>query len=213
MFAQDSIDLLTSSGIDFQRMAEHGIDIHRFGELLTMSGLVLNDDVKWLSFHSGYDFGYLLKTLTCQELPPEEAAFMDLLYTFFPCIFDMKYMMTAVEGMYGGLNNLADMLQVERLGPIHQAGSDSMLTASAFFGFIERYYGGHIDESKFRGELFGLGNNHTKFKSKYPLGGGGGGTIHYPLQSNQSGLHRSTSYGNAGSLNPPMTDDHGNDSY
>jgi hypothetical protein len=32
-------------------------------------GVVLMDNVKWLSFHSGYDFGYLLKILTCQNLP------------------------------------------------------------------------------------------------------------------------------------------------
>ena len=30
-------------------------------------------------------------------------------------------MMTAVEGLYGGLSALADTLQVERIGPMHQA--------------------------------------------------------------------------------------------
>jgi CCR4-NOT transcription complex subunit 7/8 len=90
MFAQDSIELLQASGIDFSKFENDGIDVHLFGELLTMSGLVLNDDIKWISFHSGYDFGYLVKTLTCTELPAEENAFMDLLYTFFPCIYDIK---------------------------------------------------------------------------------------------------------------------------
>ena len=55
-----------------------------------MSGLVLNEDVKWVSFHSSYDFGYLVKTLTCTELPTDEPAFMDSLHTFFPCIYDVK---------------------------------------------------------------------------------------------------------------------------
>ena len=90
MFAQDSIELLKTSGIDFQKFEQYGIDIHYFGELLTMSGLVLSDDVKWISFHSGYDFGYLLKTLTNSDLPAEENGFMELLYTFFPCIYDVK---------------------------------------------------------------------------------------------------------------------------
>jgi CCR4-NOT transcription complex subunit 7/8 len=90
MFAPDSIELLQASGIDFDRFASEGIDIHKFGEVLMMSGLVLTDDVKWLSFHSGYDFGYLIKTLTCMELPADEANFLDLLHTFFPCVYDIK---------------------------------------------------------------------------------------------------------------------------
>jgi CCR4-NOT transcription complex subunit 7/8 len=90
MFAQDSIELLKTSGIDFPKFEEFGIDVLEFGELIMMSGLVLNDDVKWISFHSSYDFGYLVKTLTCSELPIDEGAFMDLLHTYFPYIYDVK---------------------------------------------------------------------------------------------------------------------------
>lgn len=90
MFAQDSIELLKTSGIDFDKFEKYGIDIQYFGECLVMSGLVLNEDVKWLSFHSSYDFGYLLKTLTCSELAQEESSFLDMLTTYFPCIYDVK---------------------------------------------------------------------------------------------------------------------------
>jgi hypothetical protein len=51
MYAQDSIDLLTKSGIDFKKHEEYGIDVEHFGELLISSGFVLLDDVKWISFH------------------------------------------------------------------------------------------------------------------------------------------------------------------
>lgn len=166
MFAQDSIDLLKTSGIDFQKFEDYGVDPHDFGELMMMSGLVLTDDVKWISFHSGYDFGYLLKTLVCHDLPSDETVFMELLNTYFPCIFDIKFMMTAIEGMHGGLNALAETLQVERLGPMHQAGSDSLLTAKTFFTFVQKHFGDNWDEKRFRGELFGLGNNYTKYKSR-----------------------------------------------
>ncbi len=90
IFAEDSIELLKTSGIDFVKFEQQGIDVHAFGELMMMSGLVLNEDVKWVSFHSSYDFGYLLKTLTCAELPVDEQSFLDLLRTFFPCIYDVK---------------------------------------------------------------------------------------------------------------------------
>lgn len=51
MYAQDSIDLLTSSGIQFKKHDEEGIDPTLFAELLMTSGVVLCDNIKWISFH------------------------------------------------------------------------------------------------------------------------------------------------------------------
>jgi len=53
--------------LDFEKHKTEGIDPFDFGELITTSGLVLNDNVKWLTFHSGYDFGYLLKVCVVVE--------------------------------------------------------------------------------------------------------------------------------------------------
>ena len=57
MFSPDSIDLLRSSGIDFQRHATEGIQPNDFAELLITSGLVLSEDTKWICFHA---YVYLL---------------------------------------------------------------------------------------------------------------------------------------------------------
>ena len=48
-------------------------------------------------------------------------------------------MMTAYDGLYGGLSQLADTLEVQRIGPMHQAGSDSLITSQTFFKFIQKY--------------------------------------------------------------------------
>lgn len=207
MFAQDSIELLKTSGIDFDKFEKYGIDVQYFGELMIMSGLVLNEDIKWISFHSSYDFGYLLKTLTCTELPMDEQGFLDLLLTYFPSIYDVKYMMTAVEGMHGGLSSLADTLEIERIGPMHQAGSDSLLTAQTYFSLIKKHFGGACDETKFKGELFGIGNNHTKYKPKNNGNGSSNNqhpqlqyssTVHYPhtpqLNMNQIAANNNFGY-------------------
>ena len=45
IYAQDSIELLKHSGIDFSRNESQGIDVQRFAELLMSSGVVLNDEV------------------------------------------------------------------------------------------------------------------------------------------------------------------------
>ena len=103
------------------------------------SGIVLSEDVKWLSFHSGYDFGYMLRILRCDTLPAREEDFFELLHMFFPSIFDIKYIIKYCEGLpgaenlKGGLNRVAEALSVERIGPVHQAGSDSLITSSTFF--------------------------------------------------------------------------------
>jgi hypothetical protein len=58
MYAPESIELLTKSGINFKRHEEYGIDVEHFGELLISSGLVLLDEVQWVSFHrcAGFSF-------------------------------------------------------------------------------------------------------------------------------------------------------------
>ncbi len=46
MYAQDSIELLKNSGIDFHSNEARGIDVHQFGSYLMTSGIVLNDEVR-----------------------------------------------------------------------------------------------------------------------------------------------------------------------
>lgn len=156
MYAADSIDLLTRSGIDFDRHQQMGIDVGEFGELLMTSGLVLNDSVRWITFHSLYDFGYLVKLLTCEALPQGEAEFTELLHTYFPGYYDVKYLMRIADNYKGGLQELADKLDVERIGPQHQAGSDALLTSMTFFRMRKVYFRDRLDDSRFLGILYGL---------------------------------------------------------
>ncbi|EPS38381.1 hypothetical protein H072_7886 [Dactylellina haptotyla CBS 200.50] len=156
MYAQESIDLLTKSGIDFKRHEEFGINVSQFGELLISSGLVLLENVKWVSFHSGYDFGYLVKVMLCQALPAEENEFRKYLHTFFPALYDIKYLMKTVKTLKGGLQDIADDMGIQRVGPQHQAGSDSLLTGHIFFAMRGRYFEGKIDDEKYCGQVWGL---------------------------------------------------------
>lgn len=126
---------------------------------MLVSGLVLREPVKWLSFHSGYDFGYLLNLLTNQNLPKTESEFFELLKLYFPNVYDVKYLMKSCKNLKGGLQEVANELEVLRIGPQHQAGSDSLLTGQTFFKMKEMFFEDDIDDSKYCGHLYGLGTN------------------------------------------------------
>ncbi len=66
MYAQDSIELLQKSGIQFKKHEEDGIDPHLFAELLTTSGVAFMENVTWLSFHAYVlIFVYINNNFTC----------------------------------------------------------------------------------------------------------------------------------------------------
>jgi CCR4-NOT transcription complex subunit 7/8 len=154
IYATDSIELLRHSGIDFRRNAERGVDARRFAELFMSSGVVLSDAVCWVTFHAGYDFGYLLKILTCDALPDTQAGFFRLMKIYFPTVYDIKHLMKFCNSLHGGLNKLAELLAVERVGESHQAGSDSLVTSCAFWKLKDSFFAGSTE--KYAGVLYGL---------------------------------------------------------
>lgn len=98
-------------GVDFDKHQREGIDVEEFGGLMMVSGLSLCEEVRWISFHSYFDFGYLVKVLTNSKLPEKESDFFALLSDYFPCFFDIKYIMKSCESLKGGLNRIAETLE------------------------------------------------------------------------------------------------------
>ena len=177
MYNQDSIDFLAAAGLDLDLHDQNGIDPAEFGAFMISSGLVLLDDVRWISFHSGYDFGYLVKIMLCKPLPEDETEYRKLLSIFFPAIYDIKYMVKHAQrnqiannsplsaaaaniltslGQKSGLQDLADELNIKRVGTAHQAGSDSLLTGKIFWDVRKSIFNGTIDDEKYLGQVWGL---------------------------------------------------------
>jgi len=131
--AEDSITLLKNSGLDFDALNRDGISRSVFAEYYTVSGLCLNEDVNYITFHSGYDFGYLLKQLTCRNIPFTQGEFYSQLNLYFPNFYDIKQVVRGMDKYRGGLTRIAEICGVKRIGRMHQAGSDSLVTADTFF--------------------------------------------------------------------------------
>ncbi|KAJ0972992.1 hypothetical protein J5N97_020951 [Dioscorea zingiberensis] len=116
LHSPDSINLLQSSGIDFERNRLEGIDSHWFACLLLNYGIVgARYNVNWVTFHGAYDFAYLVKILTGgSSLPESMETFFELVRVFFgDDWWDVKHIMKYCDTLYGGLETVAAALKVQ----------------------------------------------------------------------------------------------------
>jgi len=138
-YSNESIALLTNSGINFDQLEQMGIPFELFGEYLISSGLIVNEDLHWVSFHGTYDFAYFLKYATNLLLPDNEIEFFEELEIYFPNYYDIRYLVRFNEEFRGSLSKLGQELNVSRYGTTHQAGSDSLITSEIFFKLKKEY--------------------------------------------------------------------------
>ncbi|KAH8724749.1 ribonuclease H-like domain-containing protein [Phaeosphaeriaceae sp. PMI808] len=174
MYNEESIQMLKKSGADFDKLNTQGIDPQEFGSLLITSGMTLTDEVNWISFHSGYDFAYLVKMLSAKPLPEDEDAYRKLVEIYFPRLLDVKYLWrhannlvrrgvigsTATNilnnlGTKSGLQDLADELGCQRVGNSHTAGSDAWLTGAVFWDMQKKIFDGSVPD-EMNGQMWGL---------------------------------------------------------
>jgi len=74
----------------------------------------------------------------------------------------MKY----CDALNGGLDKIAETLKIERIGPSHTAGSDSLLTAAIFYEIRKHYFQDYLDDSQYMNVLYGLGQTFRAVKEK-----------------------------------------------
>lgn len=146
--------LRATVGMNLRRHATDGVDTSAVGELLVSSGLVLTEDIRWLTFHGMYDFAYLLRVVTGGAMPLTLAAFDRALDDHFPRRLDIKRYLPR-----GSLSHLGEEFGLRRQGHAHHGGSDALLTAELFFK-ISRHVGDAIRD----GRLYGLHSEASEAK-------------------------------------------------
>ncbi|SGZ58452.1 CIC11C00000004614 [Sungouiella intermedia] len=92
MFNEEHLSMLTqTSQINFASHMSQGIPHFAFAELMIESGLLLDPSINWLSYHSGYDLGFLISLLTNNILPGDEREFFWWCSKYFPNFYDLKH--------------------------------------------------------------------------------------------------------------------------
>ncbi|KAJ6856560.1 CCR4-associated factor 1 [Populus alba x Populus x berolinensis] len=155
LFVSRSIQFLQDNGIDFDNLRRDGIDFDMFAQLLSRV-VARHQNLCWVTFHGLYDLSHTLRAVTNRPLPHSVVDFTSLLGIVFGDVVDIKYMARFCQGLRGGelgLAAIAKILNVERVGGAHQAGSDSLLTACVYTKMRMVY---KIHETPCMGCLYGI---------------------------------------------------------
>ncbi|KAK8792189.1 hypothetical protein JH06_2520 [Blastocystis sp. subtype 4] len=155
VFNAESMQLLEMAGVDFKAHATKGIEPRRFGELITMSGLILSPSITWITFHGIYDFAYFVHILMGSDLPASYEEFDTIRRVYFPHVYDVKALCMECRELSGGLNRIAQQMNVDRVGTAHQSGSDSRVTIETFFRIRKMFFADGI-RPQFDGLLYGV---------------------------------------------------------
>ena len=83
---------------------------------------------------------------------------------YFPNIYDLKYIIKDIPGLKDvGLAKLSYEIGCSRIGPQHQAGSDSLLTLACYFKMLEKTdLFGSVQFSSCLNVIFGIGLGFIK---------------------------------------------------
>ena len=100
--------LSQTSQINFPLHVAQGIPHLNFAELIIESGLLLDQSINWISYHGGYDLGFLIALLLNDSLPVDEKEFYWWCSKYFPNFYDLKFMGGQLVKGNNGSNNIGN---------------------------------------------------------------------------------------------------------
>jgi len=105
---------LTEAGINFRNLSQFGIPHLVFADYLISSGLVLNEDISWITFHGAFDYAYLISILSNDKLPSTYEKYSAIVKQYFPKTYDTKIIASELEDVKGrSLQKLGNELAVK----------------------------------------------------------------------------------------------------
>ncbi|SMN21611.1 similar to Saccharomyces cerevisiae YNR052C POP2 RNase of the DEDD superfamily, subunit of the Ccr4-Not complex that mediates 3' to 5' mRNA deadenylation [Maudiozyma saulgeensis] len=90
MISAESLELLRNSGINFENHRTGGIGKFEFAQLMMDSGLILDTNTTWITFHAAYDLGFLVHILMNDMMPSTRTDFEWWVHKFMPNLYDLN---------------------------------------------------------------------------------------------------------------------------
>lgn len=146
MMSAESFELLQRSGINFESHALHGVDPFEFAQLLTDSGLLMDSNTTWVTYHAAYDFGFLVHILMNNSMPNNREEFEWWVHKFLPNFYDLNLICKVIQDykqqqqpaavsqqQQFSLASLAEELGIPKFPLFTTTGGQALLTLLGFF--------------------------------------------------------------------------------
>ncbi|XP_023550519.1 putative CCR4-associated factor 1 homolog 8 [Cucurbita pepo subsp. pepo] len=125
---------LKNKGFNFNKLRSCGIAPEEFSR--QFNPVIRSRRIqRWITFHGLYDIAYLMKFNNIISMPTSMSMFAIIAAHLLGTVTDLKHMARYSDYLFNGnlgLKKLAKLLQINRIGTAHFAGSDSLLTASVY---------------------------------------------------------------------------------
>lgn len=141
MISAETLDLLRSSGVNLEMNLSNGVDKFEFAQLMMDSGLLLEPNTTWITFHAAYDIGFLVNILMNDMMPSSREDFEWWVHKLMPSLFDLNLIYKIVRDFKSpqqpassqySLNTLGDEIGIPRFPIFTTTGGQALLMILSF---------------------------------------------------------------------------------
>lgn len=141
MISVESLELLRKAGINFDSHRSNGIDKFEFAQLMTDSGLIMDTNTTWITFHAAYDLGFLVHILMNDMMPATRKDFEWWVHKFMPNLYDLNLIYKIIhdfkhqpqsQAPQYSLTTLGDEIGIPRFPIFTTTGGQALLMLLSF---------------------------------------------------------------------------------
>lgn len=168
MVSAESMELLRKAGVNFDHHKNNGVSIFEFAQLMMDSGLLMDQNVTWITYHAAYDLGFLVNIFMNDAMPNNLKDFEWWVHKYFPSVYDLNLIYKIirdfkhpqqVQPSQYTLSTLADEIGIPRFPIFTTTAGQSLLMLLSFCQLnklsMHKFPNG-TDFSKYKNVIYGI---------------------------------------------------------